>query len=105
MALSDDQRRLLKLLAKQDEAYEAIAAATGADVEELKAKAAGAIEELEKNARDEGARDEGVRAAGPVAAEASPPADGRQRSQSQGKSSGSSVRLPGNRRFAELIGG
>jgi hypothetical protein len=93
LALSDDQRRLLELLAKQDEAYEAIAAATGASVEDLKARAAEAIAALGQ---------EEAAPAAPPAAEASPPRSARQRRQSR---PGSSVRLPGNRRLAELLGG
>jgi hypothetical protein len=128
VALSDDQRKLLKLLANQDEAYEAIAAATGASVEELKAKAREALAELDRDerVRDEGRRDRAPRPAGPVAAgdpppppvaeassgavpPATPPAGGRSapagaRGRAQGRPGGS-VRLPGNRRFAELVGG
>jgi hypothetical protein len=140
VALSDDQRKLLKLLAKQDEAYEAIAAATGANVEDLKAKAAGAIAELERDdgARDQGGRaagqvdeggrpagqvDEGMRPAGPVAAgdppppavaeassgevpPAAPPAgDAPRPARVRRAGATTPVRLPGNRRFAELLGG
>jgi hypothetical protein len=133
VALSDDQRKLLKLLAKQDEAYEAISAATGARVDDLKAKAALAIAALEADARDEGAReerpmDEGGRPAGPVAAgdppplpvakassgavppttppagETVPPAAGARRRPAGSGPSGLAG-LPGNRRLAELLGG
>lgn len=95
MPLSDDQRKLLKLLANQDEAYEAIAAATGASVGDLKAKAAEALVELE---RDEEVRDQGGRPAGdaPGQARASYRPSSRPKRQKQ---------PPGNRRFAELIGG
>ncbi|HYP55751.1 MAG TPA: hypothetical protein VEQ41_05540 [Solirubrobacterales bacterium] len=131
MPLSDDQRKLLKLLANQDEAYEAIAAATGASVGDLKAKAREALAALDEEAREAGrqdrsVRDEGGRPAGPVAAgdppplpvakassgevpPSAPPAGdaarrpgSRPRTRSQARSS---VSLPGNRRLAELIGG
>ncbi|HEX9967037.1 MAG TPA: hypothetical protein VGB06_03730 [Solirubrobacterales bacterium] len=95
--LSDDQRKLLKLLAKQDEAYEAIAAATGARVDDLKAKAAGAIAALEDEARDER-----VLPATPPAGEKVSRTGARGPAQAR---PGGSMRLPGNRRFAELIGG
>jgi hypothetical protein len=125
--LSDDQRKLLKLLANQDEAYEAIAAATGASVSDLKAKAAEAIAELD---RDEAgvarAGDERDRPSDPVAAPdpappavveassgevppATPPAGQAAGSARAGhrppSRSKGAMRLPGNRRFAELIGG
>jgi hypothetical protein len=124
VALSDDQRKLLGLLAKQDEAYEAIAAATGASVEELKARAAGAIEALEEEARRGAtARDEGARPAGPVAAGDPPPppvaeassgavppatppaAETSRRAGPAPSGPRTSMRVPGNRRLAELIGG
>jgi hypothetical protein len=133
VALSDDQRKLLKLLANQDEAYEAISAATGASVDDLKAKGADAIAALEAEARDEDARDERSRderdrPAGPVAAgdppplpvaeassgavppttppagETARPAAGARRRPGSSKSSGLAG-LPGNRRLAELLGG
>ncbi len=100
MALSDDQRKLLKLLAKQDEAYEAIAAATGASIDDLKAKAAEAIEALEEEPR----------AADPVeapdprprAVEAPRRRPPRREAKPRPRRSAS---LPGNRRLAELVGG
>lgn len=56
MALSDDQRALLRLLAQREEGYEDIAALMGLSVEEVRARVKGALAEL----------DEAPSAAGPV---------------------------------------
>lgn len=47
MALSDDQRALLRLLAKREEGYEDIAALKGLSVEEVRAEVADALADLE----------------------------------------------------------
>ncbi len=47
MALSDDQRALLRLLAKREEGYEDIAALKGKSVEDLRAEVNDALAELE----------------------------------------------------------
>jgi len=47
MALSDDQRALLRLLAKREEGYEDIAALKGLSVEQVRAEVADALAELE----------------------------------------------------------
>jgi hypothetical protein len=47
MALSDDQRALLRLLAKREEGYEDIAALKGLSVEDLRAEVNDALAELE----------------------------------------------------------
>ncbi len=47
MALSDDQRALLRLLAKREEGYEDIAALKGLSVEQIRAEVADALAELQ----------------------------------------------------------
>lgn len=47
MALSDDQRALLRLLARREEGYEDIAALKGLDVEQVRAEVKEALAELE----------------------------------------------------------
>ena len=51
MALSDDQRALLRLLAKREEGYEDIAALKGRSVEDLRAEVNDALAELEAAAK------------------------------------------------------
>jgi hypothetical protein len=134
VALSDDQRALLRLLAQREEGYEDIAALTGQSVAEVRAKVRGALEELE--AQDETQATGGAPAAGPVAAgnppppaaaeassgtvpPAAPPADEAPPPPAAARSSSPAPRRPrergahgtkpalprSRRRLAELIGG
>jgi hypothetical protein len=107
VGLSDDQRALLRLLARREEGYEDIAALMGLSVGEVRARVKGALEGL-----DEGNRDEGGRAAGPVAAETSesrsprpqpPKRPGRVAAASQSRARAALPRS--RRRLAELAGG
>jgi len=52
MALSDDQRAMLRLLAKREEGYEDIAALKGLSVEEVRAEVKAALAELDAVGRD-----------------------------------------------------
>ena len=83
MGLSDDQRAMLRLLAQREQGYEDIAALMGLSVEEVRARVAEALAQLE----DEGAagrrrvpapeRRAGARAAGGARAVAAPPSPSR----------------------------
>lgn len=66
MALSNDQKALLRLLAQREEGYEDIAALMGLSVAEVRARVKGALRELEGANR-------GAAAAGPSGAELSEP--------------------------------
>ena len=47
MALTEDQRAMLRLLAQREQGYEDIAALTGNSVDEVRAKVSGALAEIE----------------------------------------------------------
>lgn len=73
MALSDDQRALLRLLAKREEGYEDIAALKGLSVEEVRAEVGAALAELEAGGEEPPAPDPAPQPERPVEAAAPAP--------------------------------